>query len=407
MFSIFKVKLITISILAIILWGGPFTHNVRALSDPAIDIERTVGDKQNDRGFFAQPTNDGGYIIVGETQSCYMHGIGGYDAYLVKLDANGYLQWEKTYGDVKDDRGYSVQQTSDGGYIITGTTQLVFRPGDNNVYLLKTDAAGREEWNREFGGSGEDNGNCVLQTAEGGFIISGSTTSSGNGDTDVYLIKTNAAGKKEWEKTYGGKEADFATTVRQTTDGGFIVAGQTYSFGAGGYDAYLVKTDSLGNQVWAQTFGGMDWDTAASVEQTYDGGYIVAGQTSSFGAGNNDIYLIKINCDGKKIWEKTYGGADLDIGKTVQQTNDGGFLVTGWSNSFGQGELCLYLVRTNANGKKLWEKNWSNDKFDRDFSIVPNRDKGYIVTGWWDERLDTTQERNNELEVYMVLCWGY
>jgi len=380
----------------------PYIYNAWAVPKLVVDVERIAGDKQNDRGFFAQPTNDGGYIIAGESQSYYMHGNGGYDAYLVKLDAKGHFKWKNTYGGVKNDRGYSVRQTGDGGYIIAGTTQPVFGSGGNNVYLVKTDAAGCEEWNREFGGTGEDTGVCVLQTADGGFIIAGSTASSGGGDTDVYLIKTNTAGKKEWEKTFGGKETDFATTVRQTSDGGYIVAGQTYSFGAGGYDAFLVKTDTLGNQVWAQTFGGVDWDTAASVEQINDGGYIVAGQTASFGARNNDIYLIKTNYAGKKIWEKTFGSADLEIGKTVQQANDGGFLATGWSNSFGSGELCLYLVKTDASGKKLWEKTWANDKLDQGFSIVPNQDKGYIVTGWWEERLGTTQERNDGLEVYMV-----
>ncbi|KAF1086569.1 hypothetical protein SPSYN_00288 [Sporotomaculum syntrophicum] len=402
MFSNIRTKLITICMLAIIFWGGPNIYNAWAAPELEVDVERTVGNKQNDRGYYAQPTNDGGYIIAGESQSYHMHGNGDYDAYLIKLDTKGHLEWKHTFGNAKNDRGYSVQQTGDGGYIMAGTTQPVLKPEGNNVYLVKTDTSGREEWHKEFGGTGEDTGACVLQTADGGYIIAGATSSSGAGDSDVYLIKTNAEGKKEWEKTLGGKETDFATAVRQTSDGGYIVTGQTYSFGAGGYDVYLIKTDAHGNQIWAQTFGGAGWDTAASVEQTKDGDYIVAGQTASFGAGNSDIYLIKINYAGKKIWEKTFGGADLETGKTVQQTSDGGFLVAGWSNSVVNRELCLYLVKTDANGKKLWEKTWHNGNLNREFSIMPNQDKGYIVTGWRDEQLGITQKRNDGIDVYMV-----
>ncbi|WP_347487619.1 hypothetical protein ABDB91_10545 [Desulfoscipio sp. XC116] len=397
-----KIKFILIFIIAILFWIGPFIHNARAVPEFIINLERTMGNKQNDRGFFAQPTNDGGYIIVGETQSCRRYGNGGYDAYLAKLNAKGYVQWHNTLGSDNNDRGYSVRETSDGGYVIAGATQPVFSQGYNNVYLAKTDASGKKEWHREFGGPGEDTGACVLQTTDGGFIIAGATTSSGAGDSDAYLIKTSAKGIKEWEKTFGGKETDFATTVRQTSDGGYIAAGQTYSYGAGGYDVYLVKTDALGNQDWTQTFGGVGWDTAASVEQTDDGGYIVIGQTASLGAGNNDIYLIKTNHTGEKIWEKTFGGADLDIGKTVQCAGDGGFLLAGWSNSFGKGELGLYLVKTDAQGNKLWEKIWTNGKLDPEFSITLNQEKGFIVTGWWAERLSRQQDHNDEVDAYVV-----
>ncbi|TYO95653.1 hypothetical protein [Desulfallas thermosapovorans] len=279
-----KYKFFMVCMLAMLFWGGPDVSTARAALDWTVHVERTVGNKQTDRGFFIQPTNDGGYIIVGETQSGQ-----DYDLYLVKLSAKGYFQWHKTFGGSKNERGYSVRQTGDGGYIIAGNTQPVFGRGDYNVYLVKTDASGRQQWNREFGGTSEDTGTCVLQTSDGGYIIAGTTNSTGAGASDAYLIKTDAAGKKEWEKTFGGKETDSATVVRQTSDGGFIVAGQTYSFGAGGYDVYLVKTDASGNETWTQTFGGVNWDTAASVEQTSDGGYIVVGQTSSFGIGNNDI----------------------------------------------------------------------------------------------------------------------
>ncbi|NQS97598.1 MAG: right-handed parallel beta-helix repeat-containing protein, partial [candidate division Zixibacteria bacterium] len=205
-------------------------------------------------------------------------------------------QWWQTFGGSSGDVGKSVQQTSDGGYIIAGYTYS-YGAGYADVYLIKTDANGNETWSQTFGGSESDRGNSVQQTADGGYVIAGYTSSYGAGGNDVYLIKTDENGNETWSQTIGGSDFEKAYSVQQTADGGYIIAGYTSSYGAGGYDAYLIKTDTSGNEQWSQTFGGSDNDFGYSVQQTSDGGYIITGRTESYGAGSYDVYLIRVDSE--------------------------------------------------------------------------------------------------------------
>ena len=244
------------------------------------------------------------------------------------------------------DWGYSVQQTSDGGYIITGTTES-FGNGNTDIYLLKTDGNGVEQWSKTFGGVSNDLGRSVKETTDGGYIITGITTSFGNGGDDVFLIKTDSNGNELWYKTFGGTNDGGGFSVQQTTEGGYIIAG---SLSSGDDDVYLIKTDDNGNKLWNNTFGGIDNDWGYSVHQTTDGGYIVTGGTSSFGNGNFDVYLIKTDDNGNKLWNRTFGGINNELGISVQQTNDGGYIITGRTESFGDGDDDVYLIKTDGNG---------------------------------------------------------
>ena len=295
--------------------------------------------------------------------------------------------WEQTIGGESWDFGYSVQQTQDGGYIICGHTPS-FENGDDDVWLIKTDGNGQEQWSQTFGGEVGDRGYSVQQTTDGGYIITGWTFSFGNGGLDVYLIKTDENGNEEWSKTF---EGDYGRSVQQTTDGGYIIGGYTNSFGNGGYDVYLIKTDENGTELWSQTYGGEGDDIGYSVQQTTDGGYIITGYTESFGNGSNDVYLIKIDENGNEEWSQTFGGEVGDLGYSVQQTTDGGYIITGKTNSD------VYLIKTDENGNELWSQTFGGG--DYGFSVQQTTDGGYIITGETnshDVYLIKTDENGNE-----------
>ena len=345
---------------------------------PEVQWQKTFGGTGGDYGYSVQPTTDGGYIITGGTES---FGAGNGDVYLVKTDASGNNTWSKTFGGGSHDESYSVQQTADGGFIIGGTTGS-FGAGNEDVYLIKTDASGNMTWSKTFGGTSYDYGRSVQQIADGGYIIAGYTESFA-GNTDVYLIRTDASGNMTWQKTFGGTNSDYGFSVQPTADGGYIIAGYTGSFGSGGPDVYLIKTDDSGNMTWQKTFGGAYYDFGFSVQPTADGGYIIAGYTESFGAGNTDVYLIKTDASGNMNWQKTFGGTGNDDGNSVQPTADGGYIIAGHTVSFG-GNTDVYLIRTDASGNMTWQKTFGGANTDYGYSVQPTADGGCIVAGTTD-----------------------
>jgi hypothetical protein len=258
------------------------------------------------------------------------------------------VTFAKTYGGAADEWASSVQQTPDGGYIVAGWTGSFGAGGD--ILLIKTDANGNIIWAKTYGGTDYEDAPSFQQTSDGGYILASYTYSFGAVNRDILLIKADANGNVQWAKTYGGTGDDLVSSVQQTSDGGYIVAGYTTSFGASSFEIFLIKTDANGNIIWAKTYGGTYWDEASSVQQTLDGGYIVAGFTPSFGAGGWDIFLIKTDANGNIIWAKTYGGASYDYSHSVRQTSDGGYIVAGYTYSFGVGYYDIFLIKTDANG---------------------------------------------------------
>lgn len=337
---------------------------------------RTYGGFYSDAAGDARQTSDGGYIIAGRTGS---YGAGGSDAYLVKADPDGNALWAKTFGGTGADAGNSVHETSDRGYIVIGNTEPL-GTGTKDVYLVKTGSNGDILWSKTFGGNGGDDGNSVMETSDGGYIIAGETGSYGAGGYDVYLVKTDSNGNALWSKTFGGAGADDAHSVRQTSDGGYIIAGDTGSFGAGESDMYLVKTDPNGTELWSKTFGGIGSDYGHSVRQTSDGGYIVSGYTGSFGAGANDVYLVKTDQNGNELWSRAFGGTGTDDGNSVQETLDNGYIIAGVTKSFGEG-YDVYLVKTDSNGNVLWTKAFGGSGSDYGYSVQQTADGGYIIAG--------------------------
>jgi len=306
---------------------------------------QTYGDIENEGGI-AKQTTDGGYIIGGWKSFGNQQD---YTFYLMKTDGNGIEQWNQTYA---QGRGGSVQQTTDGGYIIAGRKDSLFLSGhtERDVYLIKTDGNGVEQWNQTFGGINRDWGSSVQQTTDGGYIILGTTLSFGDTLGDVYLIKTDGNGVEQWNQTFGGVNHDAGYSVHQTTDGGYIIAGGSNS----NMSVYLIKTDGSGAQQWSKTFGNyFDPQFPYYTQQTTDGGYIISGTWFDFdwttGTGNRDIFLLKTDGNGDSLWTKTYGGVNDDVGSFVQQTTDGGYIIIG-SKGTGSSDSDVYLIKTDGNG---------------------------------------------------------
>jgi len=287
--------------------------------------------------------------------------------------------WTKTCGGINDDKGFSVRQTFDGGYIIAGYTHS-YGAGQEDVYLIKTDSLGDTIWTRTYGGTNSDAGYSVQQTSDSGYIIVGYTSSFGTGSEDIYLIKTDVIGDTIWTKTYGGPVSDSGYSVEQTGDGGYVIVGSTSSFGSGNNDVYLIRTDINGDTIWTKTFGGAADDYGYSVQQTTDGGYIITGVTYSFGIGNGDVYLIKTDSTGDSLWTRTYGTSENDVGYAVRQTVDGGYIIGGAGYWILLG-YDFYFIKTDENGYVIWDQ--YNGSLNDDFahSVQQTHDGGYIIVG--------------------------
>ncbi len=344
---------------------------------PEEEWSKTFGGTDTEFAFSVQQTSDGGYILLGVTNS---YGAGSTDFWLVKTDSNGTKLWDKTFGGTDHEGPSSVQQTSDGGYILAGFT-MSYGAGSRDFWLVKTDSNGTKLWDKTFGGTDSDGAYSVQQTSDGGYILAGPTESYGAGSTDVWLVKTDSNGTKLWSKTFGGTDSDGGYSIRQTTDGGYIIAGSTRSYGAGMDDFWLVKTDSNGTKLWSKTFGGTDGDNPSAVQQTLDGGYIITGYTKSYGAGNMDIWLVKTDSNGTKLWAKTFGGSENDDAWDVQQTSDSGYIITGSTESYGAGSTDFWLVKTDSNGNELWNRTFGGTGTEVALSVQQTTDGGYILAG--------------------------
>ena len=342
----------------------------------------TFGGTGSDVGKSVQQTSDGGYIIAGRTGS---YGAGNEDVWLIKTDSNGFEQWNKTFGGTGTniDKGESVLQASDGGYVIAGYTNS-YGAGSLDVWLIKTDSNGIEQWNKTFGESGGDWGESVNRTSDGGYIITGYTNKDGP-NSNVWLIKTDSNGIEQWNKTFGRTDVDQGKSVRQTSDGGYIIAGRTRTsipFVGYRYDVWLIKTDSNGIEQWNKVFGVTETeDGGESVQQTSDGGYIIAGNTGSYGAGSSDVWLIKTDSNGIEQWKKTFGGTGAENGYSVQQTSDGGYIIAGNTGSYGAGSSDVWLIKTDSNGIEQWKKTFGGTGAENGYSVQQTSDGGYIIAG--------------------------
>lgn len=310
---------------------------------------KAFGGPGDERAYYIIKVEDGGYVSTG-----YITNLGttGRDYFLLKLNASGDSVWMKTYHKNSIDWALCVQQTMDMGYVIVGFTQ---HQGDTDVWMIKTDEFGDTLWSKTYGGDLNDWGSSIKQTADTGFIITGFKEVNAQRNRDLWLLKTDMYGNEQWSKTFGGNEEDWGRAVIQSEDYGYVLSGVTSSFGAGLEDIWVLKTDILGDTLWARTFGGEydDW-AYASIIETNEMDYLVAGGTESYGMGGTDAWLIKSNSDGDLLWSKTYGGNEFDIASYVIPTTDNGFLLAGSTLSYGSNSEDAWLIKTDSVGNTIF-----------------------------------------------------
>ncbi len=357
-------------------------------------FQYTIGGTADDYAQSIIPTFDGWYVAAGETRS---YGAGARDFYIVKFNGNGIIQWSKSVGSSGDmETGYSVAQTLDSGYVIVGYTPY-FGAGDYDAYIVKFSNSGTYLWSKTIGGTNFDIASCVIRTTDGGFAVAGSTSSFGAGLGDVWILKFDAGGTFQWNKTIGGTNRDDGYSIVQTSDGGYAVAGYTLSFGAGSANMFIVKLDAGGTIQWSRTVGGTSSDAALSITQSTDGGYVAAGTTTSFGAGNSDDYVVKLNSSGVLQWTRTVGGTQQEGGYvSITRTSDGGYAVTSQTLSFGAGANDLYVFKLDGSGTLLWSRACGGSNDDYGNSIIQSSDGGLIVGG------DTRSFGTGATDMYIV-----
>jgi hypothetical protein len=291
--------------------------------------------------------------------------------------------WTKTFGGSQYDYPCSMQITADNGYIIVGFTDS-FGAGYGDVYLIKTDAYGNTEWERTYGGNGWDHGYDVKQTRDGGYIVCGYTQSFAIDSIDIWLLKIDGSGDTVWTRTYGGPEIDAAISVIETSDSFFVAVGTTESFGSGYQDLYLIKVNANGDSLWTKVYGGIWNDVPEDIQETSDGSFIITGTTASFGAIGANLWLLKTDANGDSFWTKTYGGVNWDRGYEIRETSDNGYIIAGLTETPGSGWFDVWLVKTDINGDTSWTKKYGGPDDDEARSIQVVSDGGYIVTGNFD-----------------------
>lgn len=382
-------------------------------------------------------TADGGYILIGTSMSNDFDVGGNYgeeDFWVVKLDAAGSMDWEKHYGGSLDDWAQDIIGTSDGGYIMVGWTEsfdhdVSANYGGEDYWVVKLDVSGNIEWEQNYGGSANDVGRAIRQTNDGGYIVAGYSSSNDHdvsdnyGSSDLWLVKIDSTGNIEWEQNYGGLAAEkiYFSPLEITSDGGYIIAGSSLTHdhkdipnNYGEWDYWAIKVDASGAIEWSQTFGGNESDYCRAVTQTANGGYILSGNTLSHSDdvsnyyGNSDYWVVKLDADGNMEWESNYGTSGLDIGTQVIQTPDGNYKVMGWAGpadhdmSTCNGISDYWLLNLSPNGSIISERNFGGSSFDEGVTLSQTSDGGFIVGGH-AQSSDQDVSGNNGLLDFWVL----
>ena len=342
------------------------------------------GDK-NEQGISLDITHDNGYILLGNTRS---EGEGSNDIYLIKLNNWGQIQWTKTYGFIHYDFGLWVEQTSDNGFILLGWA-WDYGSGREDFYLVKTDENGNKIWDNFYGGVHSDQGFCVKELSDGGFILLGYSKSF-EPRGDFYIVRTDSQGNNLWSYNYGSEYVDYGFEIIPTENNCFIMIGSKggfYNIVAGDFkshdsDIIIIKIDESGNELWRKIYGDSCHDFGKSIKPSGDNGYYCFGSTQSYGAGSFDAYLLKIDNEGNELWSKTFGGNDFEYGASMDIGADGNLYLLGTTNSFVQNNYPdLYLIKTNPDGEEIWSLVFGGSYSDYGHCVKATSDGGCAMIG--------------------------
>jgi hypothetical protein len=362
--------------------------NIYKENEKPIDWITTFGGSNRDVAYAFEKAHNDTYILIGETSS-FDQG-GGSDLWLLKFDIDGNEIWNHSYGGKRSDFGFGGQQTNDGGFILVGGTKS-YGNGDQDVWLVRTDSLGNELWNKTYGGKDMEHGISVQETSDDGFILVGGTKSQGEGPNDYWLIKTEKNGEVQWEKTYGTHGYDWGYDIQKTKDGAYVFTGGTDTFkGEHILDIGLVKIKETGIIEWEKTYNkykrGWYWDEGYGVEPTHEGGFVIAGiaRTTEWSeSGGGDAWLIKTDANGRREWDTLIGGTKCDSFSTVKQTLDGGYIVSGWTYSYGAGDCDLWLAKFDSSGNELWDMTFGGEKYEWSMfhTVQQVSENSYIIIG--------------------------
>ncbi len=357
-------------------------------------FHKTLGGTGDDTGYSVQIAHDGNYLLLGSTSNA---GAGNKDILLLKTHRDGTIIWSKTFGGAAEDYPSCIIRTNNNGYAIIGITRS-FGAGNKDIYLLKLDENGNVEWSKSYGGNAEERGLVMHQTFDNGYIIAGSTMSYGAGGKDIYVIKVNESGDMEWNVVMGGYLDDTNLDIKPIGDG-YILGNAVSSYGIGGYDFSVIKLDLSGNMLWSKNIGGVADDNPTTIHQTADGNMIIGGHTRSWGVGNWDIMLTKLDSNGNLIWNKIYGAANYDFIRQMISLRDGNYLIFGYSPSFGFGNDDIYLAKMTPMGNITWSKVYGNTQqdwnpFHGTIPVVEDSEGSLIFTG----EINTSSNR----DIYFV-----
>ena len=347
----------------------------KASHGPSLEWIHSIGRNRYDSATDHIQTHDNGYAIVGSTTSL---GPRGKNIFLVKTSHNGSIEWMKAYGGPKDDFGYAVLQTDDYGYLLAGASASFDIADDFDFLVIKTNNTGEVEWYKTYGDLFDDHATAAIHTTDKGYLICGITNSSSHGN-DILILNIDAYGEILWSKIYGGCGEEMIWDVNTTYDGGYIFTGSTTSNKSDDSDVWVVKIDGNGNHEWNATFGGDNDDSGQSIIQTTDKGYMICGETKSYGMGHYDLFYIKTNQNGTLQWQRTYGGKEEDSGQAIVQTNDGGYLIGGYTEQVLSYDFLL--VKTDEQGYVYWKTNYSFGNDEKARSVLLTNDSNYTIAG--------------------------